>query len=97
MNIDLPKHAAAKVKRALDDVYQLTDDPGEMLRISLLASGICVGQAASILAGMMRSSGATVSDVEAMQEILRLITITVMQDGDAAWRSLQRSPQESDQ
>lgn len=95
MNIDLPKHAAAKVKRALDDVYQLTDDPSEMLRIALLASGICIGQASGILAGMMKNSGATVSDIEAKQEILRLITITVTQGGDAAWQSLQQSPQET--
>jgi anti-sigma factor RsiW len=89
MNTDLPRHAAAKVKRALDDVYQLTDDPGEMLRISLLASGICIGQASGILAGMMKASGAVVSEADAKQEILRLIGITVTQGGDAAWRSLQ--------
>src|SRR4051812_22867072 len=92
MNTDLPKHAAAKVKRALDDVYQLTDDPAEMLRISLLASGICVGQAAGILAGMMKNSGAAVSEIEAKKKILRLIEITVTQGGDAAWQSLQQSP-----
>lgn len=46
MSIDLPRYASDKVKRALDDLLQLTDDPPEMLRIALPASGVCIGQAA---------------------------------------------------
>jgi hypothetical protein len=88
VNNDLPKHAAQKVKRALDDVHQLTSDPGEMLRISLLASGVCIGQAVGFMRGMMERDGHKTTNEEVVDEILKLVRITAVKGADAAWSSL---------
>lgn len=91
MNIDLPNHAADKVKRALDDVHQLTDDPGEMLRIAIMGAGICIGQAGGFLAGLMERQGMVVPEVDAKLQVLELIRITVTDGAESAWASLQAS------
>lgn len=91
MSYDLPNHAADKVKRALDDVHQLTDDPGEMLRIAIMGAGICIGQAGGILAGMMSRQGVKVSEADAKRQVLEVIGIAATDGADAAWKALQRS------
>lgn len=87
-NHDLPKHAADKVQRALDDVLQLTADPGEKLRIYLLASGICIGGAGGILAAQLDHSGDEVAERAVKLEILDLLRRTVSDGAEAAWNSL---------
>lgn len=88
-NYDLPKHAADKVKRSLDDVMSLTDDPAEMLRIALFASAVCVGQASGTLAGMMFvATGREVPKDLVQEEILKMITTLVTQGHEKAWAQL---------
>lgn len=92
-NFDLPKHAADKVERALKDVLQLTDDPGEMLRIYVLAAGVCLGGAGGTLAAMLRQDGHAVSQKEANAYVLDLVRKVVTDGAEAAWKSLQeRAP-----
>lgn len=88
MNNDLPRHGADKVRRALDDVHELTSDPGEMLRISLLAAGVCIGQAAGFMSGMMKRDGDKFTNEQVIDEILKLVRITAVKGADAAWSSL---------
>lgn len=93
MNLDLPKHAEDKVKRALEDVYQLTDDSGEKIRIAILASGICIGQACGFLAASMGLEADQVGEVQ--DEILRLIAVVVKKGGAEAWDYLTKDGQRS--
>lgn len=95
IDLSLPRHAADKVKRAMDDVMQLTDNPGEMLRIALLSATAPIGAAAGILRGMMDAAGTPVTYEAATAEIMRLITLAGVEGGPAAWDSLRRSHGES--
>lgn len=88
MNLDIPKHAAAKVKRALDDAHQIASDPGEMLRISMLGAGVCIGQACGILHGMMERDGAMVTERQIKEQILDILRTTTLEGADAAWQKL---------
>ncbi|QOG20436.1 hypothetical protein [Bradyrhizobium sp. SEMIA] len=88
MNNDLPQHAANKVRRALDDVHQLTDDPSEMMRISILAAGVCIGQAAGFMRGMIERDGKDAKTEVIVDEILKLVRTTAVKGADAAWREL---------
>lgn len=88
MNNDLPKHAADKVRRALNDVLQLTRDPGEMLRISLLATGVCFGQSAGFMRGIMERDGHNLTHEQVVDEILNLIRMTAVKGADATWSAL---------
>lgn len=72
-NPDLPRHAANKVKRALDDVLQLVDDPTEMLRISVMAASIPIGAASGFLAAEEERAGNKVSQTEAIVAILDML------------------------
>ncbi len=83
MNLDLPKHAEQKVKRALEDVYQLTDDTGEKMRIAVLASGVCIGQACGFLAASMGLKADEIGQVQ--DEILRMMAVVVKKGGAEAW------------
>ena len=94
MNIDLPKHAADKVKRALDDVHQIADTPGEMLRIALMGAGICIGQAAGILHSMIERDGRKVSELQVKDEVIKLLRVMSLEGADAAWKTINQSPQE---
>jgi len=87
-NLDLPKHAADKVDRALQDVLQLTDDPGEMLRIYLLAAGVCIGGAGGTLAGMLERDGHKVPEDAVKLQIMDLLRKVVVEGHEAAWKSL---------
>lgn len=87
-NLDLPKHATGKVERALKDVLQLTDDPGEMLRIYLLASSVCIGGAGGTLAAMLDRDGQGTSEKEVQLEILDLLRKVVTDGAESAWNSL---------
>ncbi|WP_152621374.1 hypothetical protein [Bradyrhizobium japonicum] len=89
MNIDLPRHASDKVTRALKDVLQLTNDPGERLRICLLASGVCVGGAGQALAQSAKRDGEHVSELDAKLEIVKLLGILVSQGADGVWKYLE--------
>ncbi|WP_156948873.1 hypothetical protein [Bradyrhizobium sp. WSM1417] len=88
MNIDLPRHAAEKVTRALKDVLQLTKDPGDHLRICLLASGVCIGGAGQAFAQMAKNDGEQLSEVDAKLEIVKLLEVLVSKGADAAIRYL---------
>lgn len=89
INIDLPRHAADKVTRALKDVLQLTDDPGEHLRICLLASGVCVGGAGQALAQIAKRDDKSISELDAKLEIVKLLSILVSKGADATLRYLE--------
>lgn len=89
LNIDLPRHAADKVTRALKDVLQLTTDPGEHLRICLLASGICIGGAGQAFAQLARNDGEQLSEVDAKLEIVKLMEVLVSKGADAAMKYLE--------
>lgn len=93
MNTDLPSHAAEKVKRALDDVHQIAADPGEMLRISLMGAGICIGQACGILHGMMERNGAKVPERQVKEQICDLLRTMTIDGADAVWLKLGGDPQ----
>jgi len=90
-NFDLPKHASDKVTRALKDVLQLTDDPGEHLRICLLASGVCIGGAGQAMAQLAKNDGEQISDVDAKLEIVKLLEVLVSKGADAAVKYLEGS------
>jgi hypothetical protein len=87
-NFDLPKHASDKVERALKDVVQLTDDPGEILRIYVLASGICIGGAGGTLAAMLKRDGHPPEEKATQLLILDLLRKVVTDGAEAAWQSL---------
>lgn len=89
-NLDLPRHARDKVDRALSDVLQLTDDPGEILRIHILAAGVCIGGAGGTLAAMLNRDGHMVSENEANRFVLELVGKVLTDGAEAAWKSLQR-------
>lgn len=89
INTDLPRHAADKVTRALKDVLQLSDDPGEHLRICLLASGVCIGGAGKALARSAQNDGEQVSEIDAKLEIVRLLEVMVSKGADAAMKYLE--------
>lgn len=88
MNIDIPKHAADRVKRALDDAHQIAADPGEMLRISLLGAGVCIGQACGILHGMMKSSGMDVSETAVKEQIFDILRTATIEGAAATLKKL---------
>lgn len=90
MNNDIPRHAAAKVKRALDDAHQIASDPGEMFRIALMGAGICIGQAVGISHGMMQLEGATVTEREVKEHVMELLRIMTLEGADAVWQKLQQ-------
>lgn len=90
-NLDLPRHAADKVKSTLADVIQLTDDPGEMLRIYLLAAGSCIGAAIGTAHGLAEKGGAKVTKDEVTTEILKLIEIVVTKGADATMQHLAKT------
>lgn len=81
--MDLERHAADKVKRALDDVYQLTDDPNEMIRIALLASSVCIGGCAGFIAGLADVNGTPISEQDAKLQVIELLR-RIMTDGAEA-------------
>ncbi|WP_025036123.1 hypothetical protein [Bradyrhizobium sp. DOA9] len=89
LNFDLPKHASDKVQRALEDVLQLTADPGERLRIYLLASGICIGGAGGALAAIAQRDRKTISELEAKLVIIDLVRRLIADGPDAAWKFLE--------
>jgi hypothetical protein len=89
LNIDLPRHAADKVTRAVKDVLQLTDDPGEHLRICLLASGVCISGAGEALAHMSKNDGEQISVVAAKLEIVKLLEVLVSKGADAAMKYME--------
>ncbi|MBR0687327.1 hypothetical protein JQ594_15455 [Bradyrhizobium manausense] len=89
MNIDLPRHAADKVTRALKDVLQLTDDPGEQLRICLLASGVCIGGAGQALTRHAKLDGEQISELDAKLEIVKLLEVLVSKGAEAAMKYME--------
>lgn len=84
-NLDLPHHAANKVKRALDDVLQLVDDPGEKLRIALMAASVPIGAASGFLAGMCAKAGKSVGETAAIVEILEMLKTNATKGADAVF------------
>ncbi len=82
-NADLPNHAADKVKRALDDVLALTDDPGEKIRIAWMAASIPIGMAAGFLSGKAEREGIQIPQTAAFTEILELLRLTTTQSAEA--------------
>lgn len=72
-SLDLPRHAADKVKRALDDVLQLTSDPGELLQIAVLAAAVPIGAASGFLAGLARAKGSPIEKADAVVAILDML------------------------
>lgn len=92
MNIDLPKHAGDRVKRALDDVHQIAADPGEMLRISLMGAGICIGQACGILHGMMVRDGVKATEQQVKEQVIELLRVMTIEGADATWKKLNTTP-----
>jgi len=89
VNNDLPKHAAAKVSQALNDVHQVARDPGEMLRIAILAAGVCIGQASGIVRGMAERCGEAMTEREAKERVMKLLTAATLDGVEAALKSLQ--------
>lgn len=89
-NLDLPHHAADKVKRALDDVLQLTDDPGEKFRIALLAASVPIGAAGGFLAGKYARAGKPISQTDSTVQILELLRINATEGADAVFRAAAR-------
>jgi Na+-transporting NADH:ubiquinone oxidoreductase subunit NqrF len=88
MNIDIPKHAANRVKLALDDAHQIAADSGEMLRISLLGAGVCIGQACGILHGIMTREGCNVTERQAKERILDILRTMTLDGAEATLRKL---------
>jgi hypothetical protein len=74
-NLDLPRHAAAKVKRALDDVLQLTNDPAEMIQIAVMAASIPIGAASGFLRGKMARAGVEITETAAIIELLEVLKL----------------------
>lgn len=87
-NFDLENHAADKVKRALDDVYQLTDDPGLKMRIAIMASSICIGAAGGFLAGKAKRKGFVISEKDAMLQIMELVKLMAVDGPEAVLAKL---------
>jgi len=87
--MDLENHAADKVIRALKDVQQLTDDPGLMMRMALLASGCCIGNAAGCLSFKAKNAGFVLSEKDATLQILELLKLNVTDGADAVMAKLQ--------
>lgn len=84
----LPDHAADKVSRALHDVLSLTDDFGEKLRISLMASSVPLAIAGAVLAEQMRREGHECTQKQAMEHVFKLLETTTVDGAEAAWASL---------
>lgn len=87
-NLDLSNHAADKVKRALDDVLQLTDDPGERLMIAVMAASVPIGAAAGILAAQSAAHGVVTTKATAASRILDLLKIGAFDGPQAVVDSL---------
>lgn len=87
-NLDLPKHAADKVKRTLDDVLDLTDDPGEKLRIALMACSAPIGAAAGILSAMAGGGNDAASMKAATAQIMEILRLSSAEGPDAVMASL---------
>jgi hypothetical protein len=88
MNQDLEKHAADKVKRALDDIYQLTDDVGEKMRIALMASSVCMGAAAAFLSAKAAQKGFEYSEKDSILQILDLLRLNADKGPEAVTAKL---------
>lgn len=80
LNLDLPKHAHDKVKRALEDVLSLTNDPGEMLQIALFANAATIGAAAGLMIGVADRHGVDLKYEDAAERLLDMLK-TVMRNG----------------
>lgn len=87
-NSDLPNHAADKVKRAMDDVLQLTEDTGEMFRIALMAASVPIGAAAGILSARSAQGGHKMSETDATVQILDFLKVSHTEGPAAAFRKL---------
>ena len=75
VSVDLERLGADRVKAALDSVYQLTDDPGTLLRIALFAASVPIGGAAGFVAGIAEKAGKSVPYKEAHNQILDLLKV----------------------
>lgn len=84
-NLDLPRHAAAKVKRALDDVLELTDDPGEKIRIALMAASVPIGAAGGFLSAKAKRAGITIDETAAIVQVLELLKLNATGGADAVF------------
>lgn len=87
-DLSLPHHAADKVKLALSEIYQLTDDPGELLRIALMASSVCIGGAAGFLSGKAARKGMKISERDASLQIIEILRIMIADGPDALMKTL---------
>lgn len=88
LGADLRKHAANKVSRTLMDVYQMTDDPDELMSIALMAASLCIGQAAGFLSAKAEISGAGVSAKDAAIQIMELLKLNFTDGPDAVLAKL---------
>lgn len=86
-NLDLPHHAAVKVKRAMDDVLELADEPAEKLRIALMAASVPIGAASGILAAMCAKAGNEVGETAAIVQILEMLKLNAEKDANAIFAS----------
>lgn len=89
-DFSLPNRAAEKVKLSLDEVFCLTDDFGEKLRIALMGAAVPIGSASVILAAKMRREGHECSDAQAKEYIFKLLQTMVLDGADAAMSMLNR-------
>lgn len=87
-NLDLPMHASDKVKRALEDVLQLTDDPGERFRIGLMATGHLLGNTAGTFHAMLFSEGVELRKAQVEDMLLDLLGKVMREGAEAAWELL---------
>jgi hypothetical protein len=75
-NLDLALLAAARAKKAVDDVLQLTDVPGERIQIALMATNALVGVAATIIRDVNNSEGRVVSaQMSQTEAVVRLLDL----------------------
>lgn len=92
-DFSLPHHAADKVKRALDDVLALSNDPGELLRIALMAASVPIGAAGGFISGSAKAEGIEISEVEATVRVLEFLKVNATAGVDAAFASLNKEGQ----